>query len=259
MRTMRTALRRGTAVLRVGAVVATVGVAVAGCIPYQGNRDGPRVAIVGDSNTILAAAPSALSEAGPLRELLHPLFQTTIQAQAGKRIVDMLDELQAQVDNPAGRPDAVVVYLGTNDVMVENPDWRAAFDAMLAVVADVPCVELVTVNTDTDAMRGQTTTTASGINAAIAAAAAAEPDRVHVVPWNVDWTAEMGAPDPAITEHPYSVFFPPERLDDHWRASFPDGVWLGDGVHQSPEGSMMLARLYRDQLVEDCFPEVAPG
>lgn len=238
-------------------IVVALGVAVAVYLPFGGGQDRPRVAIVGDSNTVLLDGPSPLSDEGAIDDALHPRFWTVVEAERGTRIVDMLDALRRQVDDPTGRPDAVVIYLGTNDVRTENPDWRPAFDEMLSIVSDVPCVELVTVNTATDLRFGRTDVTAVGINDAIAAAAAAEPDRVHVIDWDVDWTEEMGAPDPEVTQHLYSVFVPAEDLGGAMRAQHPDGMWVGDGVHQSPEGSIVLARAYRDELVADCFPELA--
>lgn len=249
---------RTAAVLRT-AVAGGVVVALSACLPYSGNREGPRIAITGDSNTSLLTRPNPLAEQGAIAEVLHPVFRTTVQAKSGFRIAGMLGALREQVDNKAGRPDGVVIYLGTNDVIGESTTWRAAFDEMLSIVGDVPCVELVTVNSDTDRHFGQTEVTAAAINAAIAEAAAAEPDRIHVIAWDVPWLSEMGPPNPEVTEHPYSVFVPPEQLDDEKRALWPDGVWVGDGIHQSPEGSLALARLYRDELIADCFPELAEG
>src|SRR5690606_14254223 len=137
-------------------------------------------------------------------------------------------------------PDAIVLNLGTNDVLQENPAWREAFDDAMGLLAGIACVNLVTVNTQTDEHFGETDVTADGINAAIRAAAAADPERVFVIEWDVDWMGEVARQDPT-EPHYFTVLV--ENPASPWY-----GMYIGDGVHQSPEGSTALARLYRQAL-----------
>lgn len=201
----------------------------------------PLVAFVGDSTTALAAMPTDLAPDGALAGAFGDGYRIHVEAQFGQTIGDMLDEVEAVLDDPSGPPDALVLNLGTNDAVQDTTDWPAAFDEMLSLVEDHPCVLLVTVNESTDAFLGSTGTTATSINARIAEAVTA-PNIFHV-DWNEDWGPESGfTPD---VDHFYSVYAPPEALPPDLRASHPMGMWVRDGVHQSPEGSVELANRIR--------------
>jgi lysophospholipase L1-like esterase len=207
------------------------------CIRHEGVKGGgPRVMITGDSVTELAS--------GALRDRLVDEYAVTFRYQGGQTIHDMVDELEGQVVNQAGVPTAAIVNLGTNDVVQSNPLWRQHFDEMLAVLEPVGCVNLVTVN---ELLR-DSHPIAAAINAAIDEAVAADPERFHRVEWNVDWTGEMGPGDPDDPgPHYYSIYIGPGV-----HPMLPDGGWAGDGIHQSPEGSLELARRYEEALVGNC-------
>jgi lysophospholipase L1-like esterase len=206
-----------------------------------GDGEAPLVAFVGDSTTALAAAPTDREPEGAIAAAFADDYRTRVEAQFGGTIGDLLDELEAVLDDPDGPPDVLVLHAGTNDVVQDTTDWPRALDEVLALVEDLPCVLLVTVNEFTDEYLGEASTTASAINARIAAAVTA-PNIFHV-DWNVDWRREIGF-TPEIP-HLYSVYAPPEVLSPELRTTYPLGMWVPDGVHQSAEGSIELARRIR--------------
>jgi lysophospholipase L1-like esterase len=213
-------------------------------LDYQGASGAPRVAFVGDSTTALAAMPTDLMPDGAIADAFAEDYRIHLEAQFGQTIGDMLDEVETVLDDRGGPPDALVVNLGTNDVIEDTTDWADDLDRLLELVADHPCVLLVTVNESTDAFLGPERTTAASINARIAEAVTAP--NVHHVDWNEDWEPESGF-TPGI-DHFYSVYAPPEALPAELRATNPMGMWVRDGVHQSPEGSVELARRIREVL-----------
>src|SRR4051794_9555548 len=110
-------------------------------LDYSGAPSGPFVAFVGDSITRLAAANiGAWMQAG---------FRVNLQYKDGQNTEQMLPALTAQLANPLGTPVAVVVNLGTNDVMQQRGAlWPASFDRMIGQLTGVPCVVLTTISTD---------------------------------------------------------------------------------------------------------------
>jgi lysophospholipase L1-like esterase len=209
-----------------------------------GERGAPLVAFVGDSTTALAALPSDLAPEGAIAAVFAGDYDIRVEAQFGRTIGDMVDEVEAVVDDAGGPPDVLVVNLGTNDALQGSTEWPAAFDELLSLVADHPCVLLVTVNETIDALVGPTSSTAASINARIAEAVTA-PNLFHV-DWNEDYRPEGGFTPEA--DHLYSVYAPPEALPPELRATHPMGMWVSDGVHQSPEGSVELATRIREVL-----------
>ena len=111
----------------------------------------------------------------------------------------------------------------------------------------------MTVNEATGAFVRPGSTTAASINARIAEAATA-PNVFHV-DWNEDWRPEPGST--SGLEHLFLDYAPPETLPPELRAIYPMGMWVGDGVHQSPRGSVELATRIR-QVLDQVSADGAP-
>ncbi len=173
---------------------------------YVGARGAPRVAIAGDSITALARTR--------IRSVLDDSFRVRINAFSGRTIAQVTPAIVRQI---ATHPDVAVVNLGTNDMDQENPRWRAGLDRMLALVANVPCVEIFTVydgrHLPADANIG------TQINARLAAAAAS--GSVHLVDWNA-----------AVHRDPDLV--------------------VSDGIHPGIAGQRWIAESIRDAIRADC-------
>lgn len=173
---------------------------------YVGPRGAPRVAIAGDSITALARTRIVAA--------LDDSFRVRVNAFSGRTIAKVTPAIAKQV---ATRPDVAVVNLGTNDMDRENAKWRAGLDRMLALVASVPCVEIVTVydgrHRPVDANIG------TRINARLAAAAAA--GSIHLIDWNA-----------AVHRDPDLV--------------------VADGIHPDVAGQRWIAESIRDAIRADC-------
>jgi hypothetical protein len=213
-----------------------------GCIKYEGNPDGPRVAITGDS--ITGQSTDAI------KARLGSTFQLAIDAQYGQTMGDMLPEVEALATNPYGVPDAIILELGTKDALNENPDWRESFDQMIASVADIDCVVLVGVNRQTDAYYGNNTIVSDGLNAAMDELVASNPEKYKKIDWLEDYDieAEISAQS-AVGPHNFTMFVVNE--------DYPDGIWFADRIHLSQqEGYGTLAIIYDQALRDKCFPEL---
>src|SRR5205085_9598653 len=106
--------------------------------------------------------------------------------------------------------------LGTNDLDRENPHWRADLDRVLALVAVVPCVEVVTIYDGRHLPAGANIGTK--INARLTAAAA--NGSIHLVDWNA-----------AVHRDP--------------------GLIVADGIHPDVDGQRWIARSIRDAIGGD--------
>lgn len=199
---------------RLSALLCAVVVVVSGC-RHSAPAAPPaalRVAIVGDSITVASTAQ--------IDNALGGVYTTDIRARSGQRIDQMLGDLGTALTL---RPNAVVVDLGTNDVLqgVTHRDWRTGFDRMIAALADQRCVEITTVSTLVIGWSA-IPAIAAEINSAIAEAVAAHP-QFHVVDWNATVHANDGT-----------------------------DLLLADRVHPSATGSAALASLIRSALDRDC-------
>jgi hypothetical protein len=119
---------------------------------------------------------------------------------------------------------------------------------MKGLVASVNCVVLVGVNGQTNEAYGNGDTLVSqGINDAIEATVSANPDKFKEEDWLEisDWRGEMTAQDPN-GQHNFTVLYKSPE--------YPDGIWVGDGIHQSPEGSKFYANQVHETLSTECFP-----
>lgn len=190
---------------------------------FRGLSGGPKVGVAGDSITFVSA--------GAIEASLMPAYRVWLSGQPGFTIAGVQPVITTQV---AAGPAAMVVNLGTNDVK-PNTAWKAPFDTMVASLQPVACVELVninatianyfaTVNNDINGNKlidaNEIVTTATDINAAIAAAAAANP-RVHVI----DWNAATATNASSLTS---------------------------DGIHPNAAGQAWLASHIRAALDTDC-------
>jgi hypothetical protein len=151
-----------------------VACAVGGCqwlLDPSPEQNGPQVAVVGDSITVLAN-PYIRADVEPTHALVG-------NAITGARIADMLPWLQGHVsDSPI-----IVENLGTNDI--DHSDWQSAESSLLNAVAGSACVELVTIHNGAASDR-------AAFNANLANAAAANANE-HVM----DWAAAVDA-DPTL-------------------------------------------------------------
>ena len=148
---------------------------VGGCqwlIDPATEHNGPQVAVVGDSITILASN-RITADVSPTHALIaNAVFGATIQ--------DQLPWLQSHLaDSPI-----VVENLGTNNI--NHAGWETEETALLDAVASQPCVELVTIQ------HGSPNDAVTAFNAALVQATVTNPD-LHIV----DWAAAVAA-DPSL-------------------------------------------------------------
>jgi lysophospholipase L1-like esterase len=184
-------------------------VVVAALVIRQITKPPEKVAVIGDSITVLSAV-AIQKQLGD-----HP----NIQAELGKRIDEMLPALRDALQK---KPDAVVVNLGTNDVLqgTIHPDWRPGFLQLVQALEHTDCAVLVNINT-TATNRSARPEFAPQINAAIAKAAETH-DNFHVI----DWDAIVHAPG-------------------------GDALIQPDTIHPTGPGAQRLAREIRHTLA-DC-------
>jgi lysophospholipase L1-like esterase len=174
--------------------------------------DQKRVSIVGDSITFFAGTDETAA--------LGSNYKVDAHGGIGKRI----DEMLPAVKKAAGSdPFAVVVNLGTNDARQasSHPDWRTAYNQMIASLADQHCVLLTTINTLMPGEPG-VTSVAEDINAAQVATVASHPN-FHII----DWNAAVHAPN---------------GLD----------LLMPDHVHPNNAGQLALAALVRNAVKNGC-------
>jgi lysophospholipase L1-like esterase len=172
----------------------------------------PRVAVVGDSITVVAG--------GAITQDLRARYHPDIQAELGQRIDQMLPALAEQLRH---HPRAVVVNLGTNDMLQAqvHPDWQSGFVRLVAMVSSLPCVVFVTISSLGRSSISEPAV-AGDINDAIARAVVDHPN-FHVVDWNALVHADNGS-----------------------------SLLLPDNVHPSAQGSQRLAAAIRDALAHKC-------
>jgi lysophospholipase L1-like esterase len=179
-------------------------------VALAGDPNPQRVAIVGDSITV--------SSTPQIKHALEGRYTTDIHARPGQRIDQMLVDLHGAL---AERPNAVVVNLGTNDVLQGDTQWHSSFDRMIADLAGQPCVQITTISTRVTGWVA-VPAIAEQINRAIAETAASRA-QFHIVDWNA--AVHTG-----------------------------DGTQLlvADHVHPSAAGEARLASLIRSALDRNC-------
>ena len=136
---------------------------------------GPRVTIAGDSITTMSTPRTAAA--------LADAYHHRIQGYPGSMIAGVQPTVALQV---ATAPDVSVINLGTNDMGREDCQSDPApcvgdFDEMVALLAPIPCVELVTIY---DGYRfPANNNVGTAINAYLVALVASDSSR-HLIDWN---------------------------------------------------------------------------
>lgn len=175
-------------------------------------RTGGQVAVVGDSITVLSKPyfARAFGSSGG----------ADVRAKNGQRIDQMLPALQSALKL---RPRAVVVNLGTNDVLQAqyHPNWRPAFNRMIELLATKSCVVLTTIS-DRAWSPTAVPSVAEDINRAITIAAAQHPN-FHILDWNALVHSSNG-----------------------------NKLLYFDKVHPSTDGQVILATEAQEIIKRDC-------
>jgi hypothetical protein len=192
--------------------VILVVVGVIGVIVLWARSDQKRVSIVGDSITFYAGTDETAA--------LGSAYRVDAHGGIGKRIDEMLPAVQRAARSD---PFAIVVNLGTNDARqaTSHPDWRTAYDRMIASLAGQHCVLLTTISTLLPGEPG-VMTVAEDINTAQVAAVASHPN-FHIV----DWNAAVHGPN-GLT------------------------LLMADRIHPNASGQLALAALVRNAVQRDC-------
>jgi hypothetical protein len=191
---------------------------VASACQYQGNQSGPKVDVVGDSITWLATPD--------ISGALAPHYAYLVSGKVGYTIAQQQPTINFLLANNSGAPADVIVNLGTNDAMKQHqpggyPQYQADYNNMVASLAGVHCVILVTINTLTDYPSGNTAQT---INSDIAQTVATRHN-FH----EIDWANLISQGNNAQQ-------------------------WLNptDMVHPNAAGQQEIANLYLQALQADC-------
>jgi hypothetical protein len=181
--------------------------------PYTGTAAGPKVAVIGDSITLVAT--------GSIVSGLADRYQSWVIGIPGYTIGNALPALDQQL---ATAPRDVISNLGTDDAFADNTGWQTSFDALMTRLANIHCVELVTLHENVADYYGSlvhnvTVTVAKDINTALTDAVATHTN-MHLIDWNSAANA-----DPTLTS---------------------------DGIHPTAAGDQWLASHYRSALNQDC-------
>jgi hypothetical protein len=142
---------------------------------YTGNPAGKKIAIIGDGITY-----SGINE---LHAVLDPSFQVRIAANGNKTIAQMQT---IATDYATSNPDAIVLNLGTYDVLTGVP-LPTIGSELATLMAKFPnaCVVLTTLNTNVSAA-GYSNASAATLNSYLAGA-----DRI--VEWDAYAAADLDA------------------------------------------------------------------
>lgn len=187
--------------------------ALAGCSVFETGTT-RHLALVGDSITDQTRAT--------FDDELGDDWLIEIDAVPGLRIAEQQAALE---DLVAEEPDAIVVNLGTNDVLNGHP-LEASFEdmaAMLDAASQVPCSFTVTVNEHIFQLGRDDGWNDASIALNVEMRAMAEERGVGII----DWSAEVG-----------------RQLE----AGEPDGPVTTDTVHPTDLGQDLLIGLYEDAL-----------
>jgi lysophospholipase L1-like esterase len=189
-------------------LLAVGGLALSAC--YSGNLSGPRTGIVGDSITVVSA-PDIEAD-------IAPNYAYQVQATNGYTIAQGEGELNTIDTDPEGSPVDVVINLGTNDAVQQNPNWQTDWNNLIAEVDPAGCVILTTLRPILDYQR--------------------------VIPVADDINAEIASlvqNDPHFHELDWATF-----SDDN-----PQDIST-DGVHPNAQGQADLAAMVSWTLHQDC-------
>lgn len=173
---------------------------------YSGPKGAPRVLVVGDSITVLSG--------GAIKQTLGTKDRLRIEAQFGKRTDEMLSRLKGGMDDPSGKPAAIILNLGTNDALQKRPTAEADYLKLVHAAEEAPCIVLTTINVQGDPAAGEVVRRLNAITNVIATG----NPKVRVADWQQ-----------IITSNP-QLLLP------------------NDQVHPGAEGSQVLADLYARTL-----------
>lgn len=151
-------------------LLAVGGLVLSAC--YRGNLGGPRTGIVGDSITVLST-PDIEAD-------IAPNYAYQVQATNGYTIAQGEAELRAIDTDPAGSPVDVVINLGSNDAVQQNPNWQTDWNNLIAEADPAGCVILTTLRPILDYQRA--IPIADDINGEIARLVQSDP-HVHELDW----------------------------------------------------------------------------
>ena len=176
-------------------------------------RPGPRIAILGDSITVVSA--------GSIRSTLSHEYDADIRATLGVTAGQMLPAAQEAL---AHNPDQVVIALGSNDALHGTPPATAAADIgkLVALFPQAHCIHLVTLNTHMTDNGRSVAGPAELLNAAIVHLQSTDP-RIHLIDWNKAVSDDIAA-------HP------------------PGGTLLADTVHPNAAGQAVFANQIKAAL-----------
>ncbi len=157
---------------------------------YSGPKDAPRILIIGDSITQLAQADIDKTFGGKTRLLVH--------AKWGKRSDQMLAPLKDGLNDPAGRPAAVILNLGTNDALQHRDAATADYLKAVQAAEKAPCVVLTNI---TALPTPADNAVADELNATMSKLAASQP-KVHIADWRSLATSNPQLMVPPDNFHP---------------------------------------------------------
>lgn len=200
---------------RAGAVVVLLTCGTPGCSLFDDGTD-REVVLVGDSITDMSR--------DQLDDHLDG-WDVEVEAVPGLLIADQQEAIERLVE---GSPEAVVVNLGTNDVLDGHPLDQSVADlaAMLDVAGQVPCAFVVTINEHIFQLGRDDGWNDAAISLNVELRALAEERGIGVI----DWSARVG-----------------EELE----AGEPDGPVTTDTVHPTDHGIALLVDLY-DEALSTC-------
>lgn len=199
----------------VAVVVVLLACGTAGCSLFDDGTD-REVVLIGDSITDMSR--------DQLDDHLDG-WDVEVEAVPGLLIADQQDAIERLVE---GSPQAVVVNLGTNDVLDGHPLERSMADlaAMLDVAGQVPCAFVVTINEHIFQLGRDDGWNDAAISLNVELRALAEERGIGVI----DWSARVG-----------------EELE----AGEPNGPVTTDTVHPTEHGIALLVDLY-DEALSTC-------
>jgi lysophospholipase L1-like esterase len=151
-------------------LLAVGGLVLSAC--YSGNLNGPRTGIVGDSITVLST-PDIESD-------IASNYAYQVQANNGYTIAQGEGELNTIDTDSEGPPVDVVINLGTNDALQQNPNWQTDWNNLIAEADPAGCVILTTLRPILDFH--QAVPIAEDLNGAIATLVQSDP-HFHELDW----------------------------------------------------------------------------
>jgi hypothetical protein len=179
---------------------------------YRGLAGGPRVAIVGDSITVLTDHfdQSVLGNAiESFAVHVGPAYRYAVSAASGHPIQDLQPRLSSILADSEGSAARAVLNVGTINMTSSDSNWQTHYDNIWTVVSGMTRVVLVTLT--------ETNSIGTAINTYIATKASGNAN-VRVA----DWKAYQDA--------------------------HPGDVLRFDAVHPTPLGADVLGTLIRNAL-----------